>query len=194
LSGLIGDLPPSARLLDIGCGGGENLMLLRKHAAPQVELTGIDVSSEAVARATSLLQDGAKIFQGTAVSLPFPTGSFDRVTMFGVMEHIREHDKVILEISRILVPGGRLYISTSNYYSLVRWTTLFRKTISAFPFGYQRDWSERQIRSWLGQYFNILSIGVVSADWDMPMAKVVDGAFGLFNSAWGRYLFIKAEK
>jgi ubiquinone/menaquinone biosynthesis C-methylase UbiE len=145
LTGLVGDLPPSARLLDIGCGGGENLMLLRRHASPRIELTGIDVSPEAVTRAAGLLQEGAKVFRGSAVSLPFPSGAFDRVTMFGVMEHIREHDKAILEISRVLAPGGKLYMTTSNYFSLVRWTTLFRKAVGAFPFGYQRDWSERQM-------------------------------------------------
>jgi SAM-dependent methyltransferase len=49
---------------------------------------------------------------------PFPDKSFDLAVAIEVSEHITDHEMFFSEVARILVPGGRFYISTPNILSL----------------------------------------------------------------------------
>jgi 2-polyprenyl-3-methyl-5-hydroxy-6-metoxy-1,4-benzoquinol methylase len=111
------------RVLDAGCGAGYGTAELARGAATVV---GLDVSAEALkfARLNYPLPN-AGFLQASCAALPFAGGSFDLVTVFEVIEHIREWRECLREIRRVLAPAGQCVISTPNrdYYADSRGTT-----------------------------------------------------------------------
>ncbi len=111
------------RVLDAGCGAGYGTAELARGAATVV---GLDVSSDALkfARLNYPLPN-AGFLQASCAALPFAGGSFDLVTVFEVIEHIREWRECLREIRRVLAPAGQCVISTPNrdYYAESRGTT-----------------------------------------------------------------------
>jgi SAM-dependent methyltransferase len=97
--------PPSARLLDVGCGGA----WLADHFE---RYSGVDVSAEAVEAARSrgrqveLIEPGAR--------LPFDDESFDGVVLKDVLEHVDDPVATVLDVRRVLVPGGRVFASSPD--------------------------------------------------------------------------------
>lgn len=59
-------------------------------------------------------------YAGDALNLPFENDTFDTVCMFDVIEHVPKNteDKVFSEVSRVLKPGGKFYLSTPNAHIL----------------------------------------------------------------------------
>lgn len=88
------------KILDIGCGTGATLKELSKIG----RTLGIDSSKEALSfcRRRGL----RNIRLGKATRLPFKDGSFDCMTAFDVIEHIKDHLKTLREIARVLKTGG----------------------------------------------------------------------------------------
>ncbi|MFA6523255.1 MAG: class I SAM-dependent methyltransferase [Candidatus Peribacteraceae bacterium] len=95
-------LPPSAsvpRILDIGCGTGNDLQFLSRFGG----VTGLDFHESAVAACRGL---GFDVVQGDATALPFPDRSFDVVCSLDVLNGIREDGVAVAEAMRVLRPGG----------------------------------------------------------------------------------------
>ncbi|SNB77475.1 pimeloyl-CoA biosynthesis protein BioC [Arboricoccus pini] len=97
----------TARLLDLGCGGGH----LAFTAAPLVaEVTAYDLSPEMVAvvdrHAAENGLHNIKTETGGAEHLPFEDGSFDIVATRFSAHHWRDFDAGIAEAARVLKPGG----------------------------------------------------------------------------------------
>jgi SAM-dependent methyltransferase len=103
------------RVLDFGCGTGYGAHMLVDHAD---ELTGVDISEEAISHAAANYSAKnlhfLRIDPVEASALPFPDGDFDVVTSFQVIEHIRHVGTYLREIGRVLRPDGRLLITTPN--------------------------------------------------------------------------------
>jgi len=98
-------------LLDIGCGVGKLLSILRERSALQ-HAVGIDVApgtEEILGKAgfEGLTLDAGSLF-------PFPDHSFDTVTCGEVIEHVFDVDMLLSEIHRVLRPGGMLILTTPN--------------------------------------------------------------------------------
>ena len=86
-------------ILDIGCGTGYATIG-----------TGIDIDPEAICYAKKHYK--ANFLVGDATNLPFENGTFDAVTSFETIEHIKDYKKYLTEIKRVLKPGGKLILST----------------------------------------------------------------------------------
>jgi len=100
--------------LDIGCGGG---FLAEEFAAAGFSVTGIDPSANSLRTAgMHAKQAGLSIDyrQGFAEDLPFPDASFDVVYCCDVLEHVRDLNRCIAEISRVTKPGGIFFFDTIN--------------------------------------------------------------------------------
>src|ERR1022692_3514150 len=99
---------PQARILDVGCGAGDLLAVLRKrgHSA-----FGMDVSHSALRSALELNVPGTL---GSYRQAPFAESSFDMVLMFHVLEHIPDPDAAIAGARKLLRPNGRLLIQVPN--------------------------------------------------------------------------------
>ncbi len=101
-------------LLDVGCGDGATEMYFEK-LFPAFSLTGIDVSGRSIeaARARKIKSD-FQLYDG--ITINFPDAAFDIIFMAGVLHHIHydRHAALLLEIARVLKPGGRFYLYEHN--------------------------------------------------------------------------------
>ncbi|MGH9084266.1 MAG: methyltransferase domain-containing protein, partial [Acidimicrobiales bacterium] len=105
------ELPLTGLVLDLGCGGGANLQALERDGIPAV---GVDVSLSALEGAI----DAAPRVVADAARLPFRPGAFGSAVCTEVLEHVDVPSAVLAEVSRVLSPGGRLYVTVPNYANL----------------------------------------------------------------------------
>jgi SAM-dependent methyltransferase len=105
------DLPAGARILDVGCGDGFHLGLLRDFGSPGWVLEGLD-ASERAARAGRAR--GFTVHLGTAQEAALPPESYDFALLIATIEHVDDPPAVLESVHRLLRPGGRLLIVTDN--------------------------------------------------------------------------------
>lgn len=94
---------PGKTALDMGCGDG---FWSKKLADLGYKITSIDLEKHYENTQVVNLENG----------LTFPDNSFDYVWSTDVLEHLREPEKIISEIKRVLGPGGLLTLTTPNSY------------------------------------------------------------------------------
>ena len=106
-----------ARVLDVACGLGGQLALLRERSR---ESWGLDASMPLAAycRQRFAGDGGAPLVVATAEALPFRDRTFDRVVCQGSLDHFPDPSAFMRETSRILKPDGRAIIGISNFDSL----------------------------------------------------------------------------
>ncbi|MBM4102565.1 MAG: class I SAM-dependent methyltransferase [Planctomycetes bacterium] len=100
----------AGRLLDIGTGPGRLLIPMYRQA-PQLELTGVDISEAMVVEAAKNIaaagmSDGIRVRQAGAKQLPFEDNYFDIVISSASLHHWKEPKECMAEIRRVLKPGG----------------------------------------------------------------------------------------
>ena len=96
-------------LLDVGCGGGLFLGMMRRRG---FRVMGLDFSREAAGIAWS--RQGAPAVCGNLEWAPFPAGSFAGVTMFHVLEHLPDPRAYLAAARDLLAAEGRLIVQTPN--------------------------------------------------------------------------------
>ncbi len=114
---------PVDRVLDVCCGTGAALRLLRPLARQRV--VGVDLSQGMLEEARQRLADTSgpplELLRADALALPFHE-EFDLVTSFGAFGHILEQDepRLVASVHRALRPGGRFLFVTSHPPSPLR--------------------------------------------------------------------------
>ena len=105
-----------ADVLEIGCGrGGLAAWLVQRN--PRMYLAA-DFSGSAVSAASrNESARRAAFVEADIQRLPHPDSSFDLVVSCETVEHVSEPSAAIRELSRVLRPGGRLFLTTPNYLS-----------------------------------------------------------------------------
>ncbi|MBI2898186.1 MAG: class I SAM-dependent methyltransferase [Deltaproteobacteria bacterium] len=104
------DVPAGARVLDVGCGGGQTVLeaLSRR---PDLRVTGLDLAWGQVERARRRAGSaGARFVRGSALDLPFASGSFDVVVSVASIKHWPDPRRGLAECVRVLGPSGRLLV------------------------------------------------------------------------------------
>ena len=109
-------VPPGERrrALDVGCGYGVLLHLLRERG---YAVTGSETGKPAVAFCRTR---GLNVVRAFAPNLPFAEGMFQLVVSFHVIEHVLDPHAFVTSLVRVLEPGGMLVIVTDH-----RWTTQY---------------------------------------------------------------------
>ncbi len=106
--------------LEIGCGAGTDFIQFLRAG---VDMHGIDLSDESVALTKSRLKlygfDPEKVSVQDCECLPFENKSFDFIYSWGVLHHTVDIEKALLEVWRLLKPGGEICIMLYNKVSLV---------------------------------------------------------------------------
>lgn len=105
------DLPDDARILDVGCGDGFHLNLLKQYGKKSWILEGIDIDKRAIEMAE---KSGLKVHEGTVESLNLPKNQYDFAFMVQTIEHVEYPEKVLSAVFEILKPGGKLVVVTDN--------------------------------------------------------------------------------
>lgn len=91
-------------LLDCGCGTGHNLALLRPYGCA----VGFDLAASGFDRAQAA---GRTVVRGDVTRIPFASGRFDIATSFDVLQCVGPDVESVLEMSRVLKPGGALVLT-----------------------------------------------------------------------------------
>lgn len=102
-------MPPGGRVLDVGCGNGGYLLHMSRMG---FIAEGTEWTSDSAARVPQ--NAGIKVHVGDLLSLPLPGQQYDMITMWHVLEHVRQPDKVLQRIWTLLKPGGTLYLALPN--------------------------------------------------------------------------------
>jgi len=99
------------RVVDLGCGTGVLLGCLLEHLGTKGRVHAVDFAPRMIARAREKHPDERVGFLvADAGAVPLPDGSVDRVVCFSAWPHFPDPEAVILEMRRILKPGGRLHV------------------------------------------------------------------------------------
>jgi len=104
-------LPADAHVLDVGCGDGFHLDLLRKHGPSGWQLHGVDTDARAVAAAR---QRGLNVEECPVELSALEPGSIDFALCIQTIEHVGDPVAILRAIGNLLKPGGRLYLITDN--------------------------------------------------------------------------------
>jgi SAM-dependent methyltransferase len=116
--------PPGQRVMDLGCGPGESVDVFRRFD-PGVDWHGVDIESSPEVAGRTRTDAAFQTYDG--VYLPFDDGSFDIVYSHQVFEHVRQPDRLLGEVARVLRRGGAFIGSVSGLepyhsYSLFNYT------------------------------------------------------------------------
>ncbi len=110
---LVRQVAGSGRLLELGCGDGRLLAEL----ASNFDVTGIDISVEAIARARHRVPDAHLVVGDIAVC--DPQTCFDVVVAFNVLEHLPDPPAVMSRVHDMLTDGGQFIFAVPNRYGVV---------------------------------------------------------------------------
>jgi SAM-dependent methyltransferase len=108
---VVGGAGREARILDLGCGTGVMSAFMTHFGT----VTGIDYSEPAVRLASAMVPE-ASFSAGSVVDAGFPSGGFDVISLFDVLEHVPNADRleISIELGRLLAPDGTLIASTPH--------------------------------------------------------------------------------
>ncbi len=112
---LLREVPAGARVLDVGCGGGQALVHFLGRR-PDLRGAGLDLAPGQIARATRRaaragLSDRVELVRGSAMALPWSDASFDAVFSCASIKHWPDRSQGLAECVRVLAPGGRLLVA-----------------------------------------------------------------------------------
>ena len=115
-------LAPGIRLLDVGCGPGTITLDLAARVA-HGQTVGVDRDAGVVAEAQRLLESrsisGVEFRTADAYALGFDDESFDVVHAHQVLQHLTNPVAALVEMRRVLRPGGLLAVRDSDYGAFV---------------------------------------------------------------------------
>lgn len=111
-----GPIREGETVLDHACGAGMDLLIAARRVGPRGRAIGVDMTAGMLARAraavfASGLGERVQICEGIYEALPVATGSVDVVISNGVLNLAPDKRAVMLEVARVLRPGGRLLLA-----------------------------------------------------------------------------------
>lgn len=108
-------------VLEIGCGGGFYAYEVARCVGPSGRVCAIDHSADQITTAKSRCEDMPRVScrVGDAVALPYESNAFDLVYGIQVFEYVEQLDAALREVQRVLRPGGRCIILSTDWHTVV---------------------------------------------------------------------------
>jgi ubiquinone/menaquinone biosynthesis C-methylase UbiE len=103
------ELAPHERVLEVGFGGGVGLATALAHE-PTLQLSGIDLSPEMVARCQKRFAGKVQLVQGAVEQQPFADAAFDKLFGANISYFWPDFERAAQELRRVLAPGGLLVL------------------------------------------------------------------------------------
>lgn len=150
------ELAGDARIVDVGCGDGFHLNLIREYGHKSWAVEGIDLDQQAIKMAR---KSGLVVYYGSVESIDLQSEIYDLAFMIQTIEHVEKPNEVLKGIYRILKPGGKLVIVTDNTDSL------------DFKFSQKRYWGGYHFpRHW--NLFNKYSLGKLAQESGFQVERI----------------------
>jgi SAM-dependent methyltransferase len=109
---LLAEVRPGERVLDLGCGAGRFVAAVRGAGADPV---GVELAEAALERARGNAPGADLRLVADDGSLPLEHASVDLVWCSEVLEHVPDTAHLLLEVRRVLRPGGRLLVTVPDH-------------------------------------------------------------------------------
>lgn len=112
------------RALDLGCGPGFLLFDMAATVTEDGHAVGLDNSAPALEGARRRLQEfpWVQLLEGDCHDLPLDDASFDAAAAVQVFEYLTDIDRALQELRRVLAPGGRAAIMSTDKGGIVWWS------------------------------------------------------------------------
>ncbi len=132
---MIESLDPNSLVLDVGCGPGRVLGFLAKR---RIRAVGVDRSRVSVGLVWERYNVPCAV--GDNLNLPFPDGAVDVVISDGVIHHTDDPEAALAENSRVLKPGGLMYLAVYKPFGRYPW--LYKYPGALIRNGLCHSWSK----------------------------------------------------
>ena len=110
------------RVLDVGCGTGDDVRLIASQVGSTGLVVGVDNSTTMIAAARQRVRDnrpGLELHVGNAHALNFADGTFDACRADRVFQHLDMPDVALRELARVVRPGGWVVVADPDWDTLV---------------------------------------------------------------------------
>ena len=149
-------MPAGARVLEVGCGPGLLWSENRERIPADWAITLADLSVGMIEQAQRALGSEAARFQFMVLdvqAIPFPDASFDAVVANPMLYHVPDIARALVEIRRVLRPGGQFFAATNGQGHLAEIHELRRRFDPGLD-SWQSSFTLENGPSWLAPYFD----------------------------------------